>query len=270
MSTGIQGLLGFLTALLPPDILVVAIFLSGFAFFWILVCLMVSKIPGGWASFAKHYPVVNRPIGNSYSVLNYWFSRSSSGNKGARLIFTDTGIYFYAIFISRLGHPPFLLPWKSVKSVGRRRGFLDDYYQVKIADAAGELRVDLPLKVEQELSRYHKLKPVMETQSREPVALFTIPSLGVKTGGFLLLAIVIYWLSNSLRKNDLELPGRNSVAHFHGLAAWLEAASVFCFAVLVVGFFIMPGYRAYRRALLYMAWGLFIIGIIVGIWRHGK
>lgn len=271
MLTGNQGLLSFVFALLPSDFWFGVALVLGSAFLWVLMCLMVGQIPGGWISFAKRHPAQARPDGEVYSVLSCESFNHVSGGKGIRLIFTDAGIYFYMFFLGRPGHPPFLLPWGSVKSVKRKYGFLDDYYRIHVRDAAGKFSVDLPLKVEQDLSRHHKLDPVAETQSREPSAAITIPGGMVKFVGGLLLAGVIYWLSSSLHKDDVMIPGKyGHAAHFHGLAAWFMSGSVFCFAVLVAGFLIMPKYRSYRRKLVYMGWALFFIGIVVGIWNHNK
>jgi hypothetical protein len=281
MLADIKALLGFSLLVILPDFWPSVIFLLGFVFFWVLICLISSRAPGGWGSFAKQHPVGNRPVGNAYALLSCQFSKSaaSRGIKGVRVIFSDTGVYFYVIFLSRPGHPPFLLPWGSVKSVRKKYGFLGDYYRLHIKDAAGEFNVDLPLNAEQGLSKYHKLRPEPETQSgepaaitqsRAPAALFTISHSASMFSGILLLAIVIYWLGNSLYKNDLEMPAKHGAVHFYGLSAWLESGSIMCFTILVAGFLIMPMYRSYRRGLLYMAWALLIIGVIVGIWRHGR
>lgn len=242
----------------------------GCAFLWLVFCLLDSKYAGSWGSFAKVYPAQDRPDGNSYFVLDCRFAKASRGMKGARVVFTGSGIYFYMTFFSRPGHPPFLLPWDSIKSVSREYGFLGDYYRIYIQNAAGEMRADLPLKAEQDLSRYHHLKPQPENQLQHPTTAHTIQGIPSKIGGVLLLAVVIYWLGYSLNNDDLVLPGKHSAAHFHGLAAWIEAGAVLCFAILGAGFLIIPAYRGYRRSLLYAAWALFFIGLVVGIWRHGK
>jgi len=100
---------------------------------------------------------------------------------------------------------------------------------------------------------------------------FSIPASVVRIGSGLLLALVIYWLGSSLDRDDLALAGRSgTVVHFHGFAAWLIAASLFCFAAFVVSWLSLHKYRIFRRCLLYAACSFFIIGIVVGIWsvRH--
>ena len=100
---------------------------------------------------------------------------------------------------------------------------------------------------------------------------FSIPASVVRVSCGLLLALVIYWLGTSLGRDDLVLADRfGTVVHFHGLSAWLVAASLFCFAAFVVSWLSLHKYRIFRRCLLYAAWSFLIIGIVVGIWsvRH--
>lgn len=132
--------------------------LSLFAF----ISLMAGTIPGGWGDFAKHYRAEIRPSGNAYSALGCWwwdrsFSRYIYGrSRGLRVILTDAGIYFYRLSLSRVGHPPFLLPWASVKHIWNGYGILGKYYILEIEDAAGKFRLKLPRKIEYELAKYQK------------------------------------------------------------------------------------------------------------------
>jgi len=59
-------------------------------------------------------------------------------------------------FFSRLANPPFLLPWESVNHVKKGYGFLGEYFIMEIKDAAGTFSLDLPKKIEYDLSRYYK------------------------------------------------------------------------------------------------------------------
>jgi hypothetical protein len=113
------------------------------------VNLMVATIPDDWNLLAKHYPPPIRPLGNAYSNLHFHSS-------GQRVIFTDAGLYFYKIFIARPGHPPFLLPWASVKSIHKRQGLFRNSYIFKIKDDVAKLELELPETIEQELSKLHK------------------------------------------------------------------------------------------------------------------
>jgi hypothetical protein len=119
----------------------------GVAFLIALVNLMVATIPDDWNLFAKHYSPKTRPIGNAYPTL---------GSHGPKVIFTDDGLYFYKIFLARPGHPPFLLPWISVKRIHKCRGFFRNSYIFEIKDAVAKLRLELPETVEQELSKFQK------------------------------------------------------------------------------------------------------------------
>jgi hypothetical protein len=119
------------------------------AFFITLVNLMVATIPDDWNLFAKHYSSQTRPIGNAYRALDCL---------GQRVIFTNSGIFFYKIFLARPGHPPFLLPWTSVKRIHKRRGFFRNSYAFEIKDNVAKLKLELPETetVEQELSKLQK------------------------------------------------------------------------------------------------------------------
>src|SRR5437016_4404327 len=135
---------------LPPDFWTIVIIVLGAVYVVVLVALMDSKVTGGWGSFAKRYPAQARPEGNAYSVLSCCFCNVYNRARGIRVIFTDTGIFFYMTFLSRLAHPPFLLPWESVKRVEKRHGFSGEYYIMEIKDAAGTFRLDLNRNIEQD------------------------------------------------------------------------------------------------------------------------
>jgi hypothetical protein len=144
--------------------------IGGFLFFllcgfglYVLIALMVSTIPGGWGSFAKSFPAKDRPDGVAYSALGcWWWDRSFSRylhNKsiGLRIIFTDAGIYFYRTFISRIGAPPFLLPWDSVKRIHKSHdGFRGHFFVLEVENSTGKFKLELPERIEQELSRFQK------------------------------------------------------------------------------------------------------------------
>ncbi|HEU6448748.1 MAG TPA: hypothetical protein VFV23_09975 [Verrucomicrobiae bacterium] len=117
------------------------------ALFLTAINLMVATIPDDWNLFAKHYPPMARPIGNSYP---------SFSSRGERVVFSDEGLYFYKIFLARPGHPPFLLPWASVKSIHKCRGFFRNSYVFKIKDDVAKLKLEMPETIEQELSKLHK------------------------------------------------------------------------------------------------------------------
>ncbi len=146
----------------PSDIWVFLVIIFCGVFLFVLIALMVAQVPGGWSSFAKRYPAESRPAGNAYSVLNcWWWDRSFSRYiydraRGLRVIFTDAGIYFYRMSLSRVGHPPFLLPWESARSVQKGHGVFRNFYVLEIEDAAGKFRLKLPERIEHDLARYQK------------------------------------------------------------------------------------------------------------------
>jgi hypothetical protein len=160
----IVAILGIQNKHLPQlsDIWIFLFFILCGVFLYVLVALMSSTIPGGWGSFAKQFPAKNRPDGDSYSSSAcWWWDRSFSRylyarGKGIRVIFTDTGIYFYRIFISRLGAPPFLLPWDDVKRIEKRYGLAGHSLVLEVENSTGKFKLELPERIKHELSRYQK------------------------------------------------------------------------------------------------------------------
>jgi hypothetical protein len=121
---------------------------------WVLVSFIVSQM--GWRSFSNRYPAQTRPAGSAYNSPSSWFGVLGHYHNVVRVVFTDAGVYFYVMFLFRAFHPPFLVPWESVKRIEMKNGFFGSYYWLEIADAAGRVRLRLPRTIEQDLSRYQK------------------------------------------------------------------------------------------------------------------
>jgi hypothetical protein len=140
-------------AQLPPDFWLIIVIIFGGVFLFVLISLADAQAKGGWGSFAKRYPAQTRPDGKSYSVPSWTYCNVHWNARGLRVIFTETGIYFYMTLYRRLAHPPFLLPWESVKCIKKEHGFLGEYSILEIEDAVGGLRLDLSKEIERELAR---------------------------------------------------------------------------------------------------------------------
>jgi len=121
---------------------------------WIFVNFVISQM--GWRSFANRYPAQTRPTGSAYNSPSAWFGLLGSYRNVVRVIFTDAGVYFYVLFLFRAFHPPFLVPWESVKRVEKLDGFFGRKYSLGIDDPAGKIRLRLPGKIEQDLIRYYR------------------------------------------------------------------------------------------------------------------
>ena len=122
---------------------------------WLLVSFIISHL--GWRSFSSRHAMQTRPPGQAYVSPSSWFgSIFASYRNVVRVVFTDAGVYFYAMFLFRAFHPPFLVPWASVLKVEKRDSFFGQRYRLDIEDAAGEIHVLLPTKIEGDLFRYHK------------------------------------------------------------------------------------------------------------------
>jgi hypothetical protein len=114
---------------------------------WVFVSFTISRM--GWNSFAERYPALTRPRGMAYRSPSTWFGSifARYGNV-VHVIFTDAGVYFYTSFLFRAFHPPFLVPWESVKRVEKKRVLFWSRYRIDIQDSSGEIHVILPVSVE--------------------------------------------------------------------------------------------------------------------------
>ncbi len=122
---------------------------------WILFNFAFSHT--GWRAFSRRYPARSRPPGRIYTSPSSCFGSNSAGyNNAVLVVFTEAGVYFYAAFLFRVFHPPFLVPWASVRRVEKKEIFFRRRYQLDIEDAAGKIRVLLPKKVEDDLFKYYK------------------------------------------------------------------------------------------------------------------
>jgi len=137
----------------PPDFWLI------FPFFFVGLWLFVSfgNSQFGWRSFSNRYPTQTRPAGKAYNSPSSWFGRLGHYHNVVRVIFTDAGVYFYVLFLFRPFHPPFLVPWESVKRVEKRNGFLFGcHYLLEVEDAVGRVRLRLPERIEHDLLRHRK------------------------------------------------------------------------------------------------------------------
>jgi hypothetical protein len=136
----------------PPDFW--PIFPFFFVGMWLIVSFVISHL--GWRSFSRRYSSQVRPAGIAYNSPSSWFGILGHYHNVVRVVFTDTGVYFYVMFLFRAFHPPFLVPWESVKRVEKKDGFFGSYYWLEIANDAGRVRLRLPGRIEHDLLRYQK------------------------------------------------------------------------------------------------------------------
>jgi hypothetical protein len=139
-------------AQLSDDSLRGVITISFFAIMFVVISFLDAHAEGGWSSFAKRYRAQTRPAGKAYSLPGWTYCNVHCNARGLRVIFTDTGIYFSMLFYRRLAHPPFLIPWESVKGIKKEHG----RSVLEIEDTAGKIRLDLSHELEHVLARYQK------------------------------------------------------------------------------------------------------------------
>ena len=121
---------------------------------WVFVPFIISRM--GWHSFATRYPAPTRPRGNSYNSSGAWFGIFAAYRNVVRVVFTDAGIYCCVMLFFRPFHPPFLVPWQSLKRAEKKESFWGHRYRLDIHDPAGEFHLILPGKVENDLFKYFK------------------------------------------------------------------------------------------------------------------
>ena len=139
----------------PPPLLLLPLFPLFFVGMWMLVTFIISNF--GWRAFAQQYRCDVRPEGTVYRSPRAMFgSLFASYNNVVRVIFTESGVYFYPLFLFRAFHPPFLLPWSSVKQVEKRERWYGNSYQMEVVDPAGKISLMLPTKVEGELFSFYR------------------------------------------------------------------------------------------------------------------
>lgn len=147
----------YMLAQLPADAWVIAIILIGAVVLGAVMALVTGQARGGWGSFAKRHRAKRRPPGDVHDVISCWILKLHSSGGGLQVIFSDEGIYLYKTFPFRIGSPPLLVPWKSVKSVQKGQGLFGEYYILEIEDAAGSFLLNLPKTIENDLSKYYQL-----------------------------------------------------------------------------------------------------------------
>lgn len=140
---------------------------------WVVVCFFVAR--GGWGRFARKYRTHAKmtlklgPVEKMHDVPKMGFVIGRGWYRYmVRVILMEEGIYFRAILPFRLFHAPFLLPWASVRSVEKRRGyFVEDRYQIEVADDAdvGSMELYLPVEAGKELEKYWRPRPESESKS---------------------------------------------------------------------------------------------------------
>lgn len=79
-----------------------------------------------------------------------------------RVIPTDTGLYFYTMFLFRAFHRPFLLPWERVTSIVTVRSFFITRLRLRATDGAGSIDMLLPKKFAEALQE-HVTAPLVES-----------------------------------------------------------------------------------------------------------
>ena len=136
-----------------PDPLTLLLFPLSFVALWVGVIFIISH--AGWRKFAERYPAPPAAAGAVYLLRRAQFgSLLGSYRNVVQVRFTEAGMRFSVLFLFRPFHPPFLLPWTSVKKVEPRDFLFVHWLRVTIDDACGTIRMLLPAKAESERRRY--------------------------------------------------------------------------------------------------------------------
>jgi hypothetical protein len=124
---------------------------------WMVLSFGVSRM--GWSSFSRRHRARTRPRGRAYRAKASWF-RGFLSNYGSltSVIFTESGVYVFPLFLIRPFHPPFLVPWSGVSRVEKKFGFFGQQYRMDIRDDAGEFHLILPGAVRDDLMAGYRKK----------------------------------------------------------------------------------------------------------------
>ena len=89
--------------------------------------LTALSIGGGWRALAQRFPATGRPAGAIWSFSSATFrTRLLPIHYGNCVTVTvsDAGLRIDVLFVFRPMHPPILIPWSAIDSVGRKSGSL--------------------------------------------------------------------------------------------------------------------------------------------------
>lgn len=123
--------------------LVPVMFSALFVALWAGISLGLAG--AGWRAFARRHPATTMPTGPAYTA---WYARFRSRFAGyrnvVRVACLPQGLHCSAMFLFRLGHPPFVVPWASVVRAEHQALFTGSAYELEIEDSAGSMRLRLP------------------------------------------------------------------------------------------------------------------------------
>lgn len=89
--------------------------------------LTALSIGGGWRALAQRFPAASRPAGAIWSFTSATFrTRLLPIHYGNCVTVTvgEAGVGVAILFVFRAMHPPIMIPWSSIESVGRQAGTL--------------------------------------------------------------------------------------------------------------------------------------------------
>ena len=121
----------------------------------LLVTGIISRC--GWVSFSNRHRASSRPSGTAYNCQVLTFGSWVRYKNAVRVIFTDSGVYFFPIVLFKLFHPPFMVPWASVVDFQMKDSLFGPYAWLEINDPVGRIRIRLTAKAENNLVKYREV-----------------------------------------------------------------------------------------------------------------
>lgn len=117
-----------------PIWLIFAIFPLALGTMFFLVGNLLAAL-GGWKALAAAYPPTEEPPGERFawrSMRIGWVNYNNCVN----LVAGRFGLHFSMVFLLRLGHPPFYVPWSEI-TVTCQKGWIFEYIQFYARKAPG-------------------------------------------------------------------------------------------------------------------------------------
>ena len=96
---------------------------------WVLISFIISKM--GWSNLVSKYKFDNNFIGNNIGMISASINNASYRNS-IILKYNNEGIYFKTLFLFRLFHAPFFIPWEEIKNIKNKQFFFTSLVELSI------------------------------------------------------------------------------------------------------------------------------------------
>lgn len=119
---------------------------------WLGISFLISRM--GWHGFASRYAAKERPQGESFNCPTASFGNPFGSYRNVmRVVFAQEGVYIYPMFLFRVFHSAFLVPWGKIIGVKEKRIFWTKRNILEIRDGTSEIDIVLTGRARREFER---------------------------------------------------------------------------------------------------------------------